>query len=736
MGLQMTGVDSYPVRGRPRTVFLTVAIVLIVSVCCAHMMGNAALRANRAVTAQQSVIDHLNQTLATLSDAETGQRGFLLSGEDRYLDPYNAAVSRIRGELRSLDDLAETEDLSAANVSRFKELTGAKLAELEHTIGIRRSQGFAAAVAEVHTHVGKELMDQLRALSATMVATEYGDLREHQRHAAALDSARSAVFFTAAFVNLGFLAWAYRRIQREITQRETAAAELFRQKELLAVTLASIGDGVIVTDALGNITFLNEVAERLTGWNSADALGQSCGKVFNIINESTRDPVESPVEKVLRSGVVVGLANHTLLIRKDGTELPIDDSGAPVRDREGIVRGVVLIFRDFTEHKRSEMDLIQAKESAEEANIAKDNFLATLSHELRTPLTPVLTTLAAWETSSDLPAELLADVQMMRRNIDLEARLIDDLLDLTRIVRGKLSLNPEVADVHDLIRSVTGIYHSEIRSKRLEMGFKLDAPLHHVFADPARLQQVFWNILKNATKFTAEGGRIEITTSNPEPGRARITFTDNGIGMNAELLEKLFLPFEQGTSETVRRYGGLGLGLAISKALMDAQGGSIAAHSSGPGLGSTFTVELPAMPAPIREAKPAVKPPAPADLASALSILLVEDHADTARVMSRLLRLGGHHVHVAATVASALDAVAANSIGLIISDIGLPDGTGIDLIQTVRKTSNVPAIALTGFGMDDDVAKCRDAGFNDHLTKPVNLQKLELAIRQLTNRPK
>ena len=644
-------------------------------------------------------------------------------------------MKRIQGDLNSLDTLAETRELSAADVAEFKELARKKLVELEKTIAIRRNQGLDSALTVLRTNVGQQLMDRLRDLNAKMLATETTELHQFRQLSGRITVYRNIVFFATTALSLGFLAWAYGRIGREIAQRQAAAMELFRQKELLAVTLASIGDGVIVTDARGMISFMNEVAEMLTGWNSIDAKGQPCGKIFHIISETSRELVESPVDKVLRSGVVVGLANHTLLVRKDGTELPIDDSGAPVRDRAGEIRGVVLIFRDFTEHKRSQLDLVEAKEAAEEANIAKDNFLATLSHELRTPLTPVLTTLAAWEGSSELPAELMADVQMMRRNIDLEARLIDDLLDLTRIVRGKLSLNPENADVHQLIRSVAGIYQSEIRSKRLEMVFNLDATVHHVYADPARLQQVFWNILKNATKFTSEGGRIEIRTSNPVPDRARITITDNGIGMNAELLEKLFLPFEQGTSETVRRYGGLGLGLAISKALMDAQGGSISATSAGPGQGSTFTLELPALPPPVRQEKPVVKP-TPTDSAVALRILLVEDHADTARVMSRLLRIAGHHVHVAATVVTAIEGALGNSIDLIISDIGLPDGTGIDLIKTVRKTSAVPAIALTGFGMDDDVAKCRDAGFNDHLTKPVNLQKLELAIRQLTKQKK
>jgi len=272
------------------------------------------------------------------------------------------------------------------------------------------------------------------------------------------------------------------------------------------------------------------------------------------------------------------------------------------------------------------------------------------------------------------------------------------------------------------------MYQSEIHIKGLGLSLRLEADRHYVYADPARLQQVFWNILKNATKFTKQGGKIDLITSNDGDDQVQVVFRDDGIGISRSLLERLFLPFEQGTDETVRRYGGLGLGLAISKALMDAQGGSIAADSAGPGQGAKFTVGMPCVNAPDFKDAPVSNPQPPQ---RGQNILLVEDHADTARVMSRLLQAAGHTVHVADTVASALAAASANKIELIISDIGLPDGTGIDLIMEIRKNSDVPAIALTGFGMDEDVAKCMQAGFNDHLTKPVNLQKLEMVIRQL-----
>jgi CheY-like chemotaxis protein/two-component sensor histidine kinase len=319
---------------------------------------------------------------------------------------------------------------------------------------------------------------------------------------------------------------------------------------------------------------------------------------------------------------------------------------------------------------------------------------------------------------------------MLRRNIELEARLIDDLLDLTRIAKGRIQLNNETVDVHDLLRSVQGICQSDLNAKQIRATVRLDAKHHYVHADSARMQQVFWNILRNAAKFTAERGEVEIVTSDDPSGRVRVTIIDNGIGMSLETLDRLFRPFEQGDDDISKRYGGLGLGMAISKALLDVQDGTIEAQSEGPGTGARFTVTMPTVPA-LRPAPTTPTGGRAAPMQPALRILLVEDHIDTARAMSRLLRSLGHDVQTAGTVAAAVESMDGDRFNLIISDIGLPDGTGIDFIRRVRQRSDVPAIALTGFGMEDDINKCREAGFTVHLTKPVNFQKLELVVQQV-----
>jgi CheY-like chemotaxis protein/two-component sensor histidine kinase len=330
-----------------------------------------------------------------------------------------------------------------------------------------------------------------------------------------------------------------------------------------------------------------------------------------------------------------------------------------------------------------------------------------------------------------LPGSFLADIQMLRRNVELEARLIDDLLDLNRIVKGKLSLNLELVDAHELVQSVVTMLRSEINAKQLDVSIDLNAARHYVKADSARLQQVFGNILNNATKFSTPGGHISIATADDTQGRLILKFKDDGIGMTPEIIDRLFQPFEQGGPDISSSYGGLGLGMAISKALVEIHAGIITAESEGPNHGAEFTVTLPSIHAST------VKLPAMTDAGHpsrrnphGISILLVEDHKDSAEVMARLLRAKGYSVETCATVAEALKITNERHFNLILSDIGLPDGTGIDLIRQLREHSSIPAIALTGFGMDQDINRYKEAGFDAHLTKPVNIQKLEMLINQ------
>jgi signal transduction histidine kinase/ActR/RegA family two-component response regulator len=359
------------------------------------------------------------------------------------------------------------------------------------------------------------------------------------------------------------------------------------------------------------------------------------------------------------------------------------------------------------------------------SNLAKDQFLAMLSHELRTPLTPVIASAIDLEGEVGLPENVQESLHMIRRNVELEARLIDDLLDLTRISKGKVQLNFEVVDAHTLLQNALEIYQSEIGRKHLALRLDLSAQKVHLRADPARLQQIFWNLINNAVKFTPENGQIHISTSNDSDERLHVEIADTGLGIEAESLPKIFDAFEQGTRT---RLGGLGLGLAISKTLVEAHKGSITAESAGRNLGTRFSLSFPTCPKPDRDAVPMVR--RQASQRQSLRILLVEDHEDTNKSLTKLLRRRGYDVHSAVSVQSALDLAARVEFDVLISDLGLPDGSGIDVMQKLSPDRSLFGIALTGFGMEEDIRKSREAGFRHHLVKPIDLTKLDQLIQE------
>ncbi|PYI93725.1 MAG: hypothetical protein DME97_05565 [Verrucomicrobia bacterium] len=366
----------------------------------------------------------------------------------------------------------------------------------------------------------------------------------------------------------------------------------------------------------------------------------------------------------------------------------------------------------------------KARAESERANRAKDSFLAMLSHELRTPLTPVLTSALALEQTDDLPAELRASLQMIRRNVELEARLIDDLLDLTRISKGKVQLSLEEVDAHSLLRNALEICQADIDKKQLFLQTDFAAEKVSLEADPARLQQIFWNLIKNAVKFTPQGGRLQIRTRNLN-GQLQVEVSDTGMGIDAETLPKIFNAFEQGERTQM---GGLGLGLAISKALVETHHGQLTATSPGRDQGATFTAVFPVGESSAGSSRAAM--PVMAAARKSMRVLLVEDHEDTNRSLTQLLRRRGYHVQPAHTVQAALAAAAQEPFDVLVSDIGLPDGSGIELMEKLKSNHPIFGIALTGFGMEDDLRKSHDVGFHHHLVKPVDLNRLDALIQQ------
>jgi len=410
-----------------------------------------------------------------------------------------------------------------------------------------------------------------------------------------------------------------------------------------------------------------------------------------------------------------------------------------LRRTEEMEAEIFLRAREVAEAKLAEREMSRKKELAESANQAKDEFLALLSHELRTPLTPVLLTVSLLESSPGLSPEVHEDIQTIRRHVELEARLIDDLLDLTRVTRGKIQLNFEPIDLHQIIRQALKACPPD---RADDVQVSLDARRHQVRGDPARLMQIFWNLLNNAYKFTPAGRAIHVRTSNgtgDDSDVIRAEIADEGIGIEAAILPMIFNAFEQGDSSLTRKYGGMGLGLTISKALVEAHGGSIHATSEGSEKGATLVVNLPTVtelagvstsPERKLDASSFEAPPKEREMIP-LRILLVEDHEGTLDLMTRLLRGLGHHVTTAATMTDAIAAAERQEIDLVVSDLGLPDGSGHDLMRALSARYDVKGIAVSGFGMDDDVRRSMESGFTQHLTKPVDLERLRTAIEKI-----
>ncbi|MGI8891608.1 MAG: PAS domain S-box protein [Chthoniobacterales bacterium] len=396
-------------------------------------------------------------------------------------------------------------------------------------------------------------------------------------------------------------------------------------------------------------------------------------------------------------------------------------------------------------------DLKAAQAKAERASSAKDNFLAVLSHELRTPLTPVLMTASALYQDDRLPADVRAQLGMMERNIALEARLIDDLLDLTRITRGKLPLRPQLCDAHSLIGLAVEIVRDEALVKGIAIEQDFEAQRSGLMADPSRFQQVIWNLLRNAVKFTPAGGSVSIRTHDvagedgDEP-RLSIEVSDTGVGIDAQALERIFQPFEQADLTGERRFGGVGLGLSIARAIVDLHGGTIRAESSGKGEGSLFVVELPGA---RRPPSGAAELPNDADVrlpggstaeksgppVRSLRLLVVEDHEATLQVLTRLLTHAGHQVVAASSIAAALNAAGQGKFDLVMSDLGLPDGTGNELMEQLRDRYQLRGIALTGYGMEEDLERSRQSGFVSHLIKPVDINQLRRTLDSFATNP-
>ena len=515
------------------------------------------------------------------------------------------------------------------------------------------------------------------------------------------------------------------QLSREIRSRRRAEQELRQQREWFRVVLSSIGDAVIATDDRGHVLFVNAVAEHLTGWPIEQAEGRPLDEVFPILNEETRQVVESPVGRVLREGVVVGLANHTILLGRDGSERPIDDSAAPIRGEDGRILGVVLIFRDVGDRRLIERQLVERSRMLAEEARRKNEFLAMLSHELRNPLAPLRNALRLLLVPDRSDGEIAWATGIMERQVEHLTRLVDDLLDLSRVIHGKIELKTELVELGQIVSRAVDAVRPTVDARGHELTVSIpDRPIR-LRVDPTRMEQVLINLLLNASKYTEDGGRIRLE-GRPSGEMVEIRVRDNGVGIRPELLDSVFELFTQADQSLARSQGGLGIGLTLVRTIVLLHGGSVEAQSPGPGLGSEFVVRLP-MAAGEEQAAAPVEDRGPVPSARR-RVLVVDDLVDSARTLGRLIGLMGHEVQVAHDGPSALEAARDFRPDFVLLDIGLPGMDGYEVARQLNREGADPdrvLIALTGYGQQSDRESSYRAGFSHHMVKPVDLDRLQ-----------
>jgi PAS domain S-box-containing protein len=531
-----------------------------------------------------------------------------------------------------------------------------------------------------------------------------------------LASVVSTIAYYLVGATVGVLSEKRRQAQRrERDQRQEAVS----QREHLRTTLSCMAEGVVVTNVHGEITLMNPVAEAMTGWKLADARGKKYEEVVAIQSEIDDGFAERPIDLVLGEGQVVHQRTPVTLASRTGRSTPITYSAAPVRGADGQSTGVVLIFKDESERQRIELAL-------RNADRRKDEFLATLAHELRNPLAPIATGLELLKASADDPQSHEEVRQMMQRQTEHMVRLIDDLMDVSRITRGKLTLRKSEVDLNEIVRGAVQSAQPLIAAAKHELAVNLpDRPLP-LLADASRLTQVVTNLLNNAAKYTPTGGRIEITVEQ-DVREATITVADTGIGIPSDKIGDVFDMFTQINDSGEHGHTGLGIGLTLVKRLVEMHGGRVEVESRGHNLGTVFRVHLPALAEAPASVDVGVQNGQLGSRPASRRILVVDDNLDALASLSRLVSLMGNEVRRAHDGQEALEVARAFHPDIVLMDLGMPRLNGFDAARQMREepwARNVSLVATTGWGQEEDRRRSAAAGFDRHLVKPISVDAL------------
>src|SRR5262245_1291340 len=545
---------------------------------------------------------------------------------------------------------------------------------------------------------------------------------------------------------------------RAILRLREAEQQVREREAWLKTVMSSIVDAVITTNMGGRVTSINPVAQEMAGWTEAEAEGRPLMDVFRIVNEQTRQPSENPVVGVLQEGSSAGLPNYALLVARGGRETPVDGSAAPIKDERGNVIGVVLTFHDITARKRMEKAREQllryeqearreadvARRRAEEASRTKDEFLATISHELRTPLNHIIGWVTMLRSGKLQPDKTQKAFDTIERNVRAQGRLIDDLLDVSRIISGKLLIEPRPIEIAKVVEAAAESINPVAEAKGVNFKTTIAPEAGMVSGDPDRLQQAIGNLLSNAGKFTPEGGHVELRLTRVN-SQIEISVSDDGQGINPEFLPYVFDRFRQQDATSVRQHGGLGLGLAIVRHLVELHGGSVRVESEGEGRGATFTINLPAAAAqetPSGEARRSSVIGEAYDGLPSLNgvrVLLVDDLAEARELITFALINKGAEVRAASSSAEGLSTLGEWRPDVIISDLAMPGEDGYTFIRKVRKLSEesggrIPAATLTAYVGSKEYLKSLEAGYQAHITKPVEWDELIIVVASLAGR--
>jgi PAS domain S-box-containing protein len=746
-------------------VILLVAVLALASIQIFGQVENAvALRKNSL-----TLLTRADALLGDMVDAEAAQVSFLVTGDEAHLKPY----MRVRDQMRLLlDDMRPLASTAAAqqHLAVITPLVEAKLEHMSQTIQLRRHSEMSAVITDSGFGRGRILMDSIRAEMANFIQVEKRALEQHD---ADIQSSMRRLFILIVTASLFTLLLAlffayliYRESQRHgenLLHRETQRlldvqedvnkklqqtnTNLHISEEKLAVTLNSIDDAVIATDAKGLVTLLNPLAERLTGWTRVEACNRPVEEIFHIIHADTRLPYDVPVRETLAQGTTLSLANHTIVIARDGSECDIADSCAPIRDRNGQVVGAVLVFRDVTERKRLDKVLLDknselesARSVAEKANLAKSEFLSSMSHELRTPLSAILGFAQLLDSGSPAPTPA------QKRSVDqiLKAGwylldLINEILDLALIESGRLSLSMEPISLNEVIHECQIMIEPQAQARGIGVAFPGKEESCQVFvkADRTRVKQVLVNLLSNAIKYNSAGGTVVVDCSTPAPQRLRVSVTDTGAGLSPEQLAQLFQPFNRLGQEAYAEQG-TGIGLVMSKRLMELMGGAIGAQSK-VGTGSVFWMEMNLTAAPQTVAGATALAPVvqTQDMALTLRTLLyVEDNpANLMLVEDLIARRPDIRLISAKDGVTGIQMALTSQPDVVLMDINLPGISGIQALEILAEnpaTAHIPVVALSANAMPRDIEKGLEAGFYCYLTKPIKvnefMQTLDVAF--------